>query len=334
MATDALARDSLLPRADGRLGPGAALALLAHAGLIGALALGLNWRLPRQATPASAELWAAVPQAAAPRAIPELPQPAAPTPQPRPVTPVTPVTPPQPSAAEREAEIALEKASQRKKEQQAEAARAAAQRERQRKEQEDAQRQKLKLEKALEDKRLADEKTLALKSAQKLAQQRDKQARDDKAREDKRLQDLADQRARQQKAEEAKAQDALLARQREENLKRMLGQAGLAGATGAANATGNASHDAAPSASYGGRIKAAIKPLIIYTTEVVGNPTAEVEVKCAPDGSIVSRRVTKASGNPAWDEAVLRAIDRARALPRDTDGRIPPTMLLTFSRQE
>ncbi len=314
MASDALARDALLPRVEARLGLGAALALLAHAGLIGALALGLNWRLPRQTTSASAELWAAVPQVAAPRAAPEPPQPQAPTPQVAPTLPVQPAVPVPPDAAELEAEIALEKARQR---------------ERQRKEQQDTQRQKLKLERALEDKRLADDK--ALKSAQKLAQQRDQQTRDEKAREDKRLRDLADQRERQHQADEAKAQDALLSRQREENLRRMLGQAGAAGA---ANATGNASHDAAPSASYGGRIKATIKPLIIYTAQVVGNATAEVEVKCAPDGSILSRRVTQPSGNPAWDEAVLRAIDRARALPRDTDGRIPPTMLLTFPQRD
>ena len=64
-----------------------------------------------------------------------------------------------------------------------------------------------------------------------------------------------------------------------------------------------------------------------------GNPVTEVEVRCAPDGSIVGRRVTKPSGNPAWDETVLRAIDKTRQLPLD-GGRIPPTMTLVFSQNE
>jgi hypothetical protein len=31
---------------------------------------------------------------------------------------------------------------------------------------------------------------------------------------------------------------------------------------------------------------------------------------------------------------VLRAIDRTATLPRDIDGRIPPTMILVFPRRE
>ena len=125
-------------------------------------------------------------------------------------------------------------------------------------------------------------------------------------------------------------QEANTAKQREENLKRMLGQAG---ATGAANATGNAARDAAPSAAYAGRIKARIKPNIVLTQEVLGNPIAEVEVRCAPDGSIVGRRIVKTSGNPVWDDTVLRAIDRTAKLPLD-NGQILPSMLLVFPRQE
>ena len=66
MADASLAGPNLLPRHDSRLGLGAALALLAHGGLIGALALGLNWRLPVPDSVMSAELWSAVPQQAAP----------------------------------------------------------------------------------------------------------------------------------------------------------------------------------------------------------------------------------------------------------------------------
>ena len=290
----ALERDALLPRADARLGLGALLALLAHDGLVGALAL--PW--PQQPTEpvASAELWAAVPQVAAPAPTPAATPPPAPPerrPEPAPPKPV----PPTPVEADRDAEIALEKAAKRKKEQQA--AREAAEREKR------AQEKALLLKKAAEDKRLADEKIA----------QRQRQA----ALEDQRKQ-----------AQEAALQDANTAKLREENLKRMLGQAG---ATGAANATGNAARDAAPSAAYAGRIKARIKPNIVLTQEVVGNPIAEVEVRCAPDGSIVGRRIIKTSGNPVWDDTVLRAIDRTAKLPLD-NGQILPTMILVFPRQE
>ena len=290
----ALERDALLPRADARLGLGALLALLAHGGLVGALALGLNWRLPQPDVLAGAELWAAVPQVAAPAPTPAPTPPPAPPerrPEPAPPKPV----PPKPVEADRDAEIALEKAAKRKKEQQA--AREAAEREKR------AQEKALLLKKAAEDKRLADEKIAQRQAA------------------------LEDQR---KQAKEAALQDANTAKQREENLKRMLGQAG---ATGAANATGNAARDAAPSAAYAGRIKARIKPNIVLTQEVVGNPIAEVEVRCAPDGSIVGRRIVKTSGNPVWDDTVLRAIDRTAKLPLD-NGQILPTMILVFPRQE
>jgi colicin import membrane protein len=57
---------------------------------------------------------------------------------------------------------------------------------------------------------------------------------------------------------------------------------------------------------------------------------AEVEVKLAPDGTIVGRTLTKKSGAKDWDEAVLRAIDRTEVLPRDTDGRVPSSLIITF----
>jgi colicin import membrane protein len=59
----------------------------------------------------------------------------------------------------------------------------------------------------------------------------------------------------------------------------------------------------------------------------------EVEVRCAPDGSILGHRIAKPSGNPSWDETVLRAVDKTRRLPLDS-GRIPGTMVLVFRQDE
>ena len=54
-------------------------------------------------------------------------------------------------------------------------------------------------------------------------------------------------------------------------------------------------------------------------------------MRTAPDGTIVGRRLVKASGNKEWDDAVLRALDRTEILPRDTDGRIPSPMTIDFT---
>ncbi len=105
---------------------------------------------------------------------------------------------------------------------------------------------------------------------------------------------------------------------------------GLAGASGGANATGSALQSAGPSASYAGRLIGRIKPNISYPGDVVGNPRAEVEVKVSPDGTVLSRRIVQTSGNKAWDDAVLRAIDKTESLPKDTDGRVPPVIVLGF----
>jgi len=39
---------------------------------------------------------------------------------------------------------------------------------------------------------------------------------------------------------------------------------------------------------------------------------------------------SKSSGNPSWDNAVLKAIDKTEILPRDTDGRVHSPLLLVF----
>jgi len=68
----------------------------------------------------------------------------------------------------------------------------------------------------------------------------------------------------------------------------------------------------------------------VFTDDLPGNPIAAVEVKVAPDGTIIGRRLVTSSGVASWDEAVLRAIDRTAVLPRNPDGPTPPSMLIEF----
>ncbi len=133
--------------------------------------------------------------------------------------------------------------------------------------------------------------------------------------------------AEDKKAETNKQEAQKLADQRKKNLERMLGQAG---ATGAADSKGTTQKSSGPSASYGGKVRAKVKPNIVFTEDIAGNPTAEVEVRTALDGSIISQRLIKASGNKAWDEAVIKAIIRTETMPRDVDGRVPSPMILEF----
>lgn len=128
---------------------------------------------------------------------------------------------------------------------------------------------------------------------------------------------------------EAKQVQAESAKQRQEAMNRMMG---LAGANGSAKDTGSAQKSSGPSASYGGRLRAAIRPNVVYTEEIIGNPVATVEVRVTLDGTVISQRLVQSSGNKNWDDAAINAIIRTRVMPRDIDGRIPDTILIIEMR--
>ena len=173
----------------------------------------------------------------------------------------------------------------------------------------------LEQQRALEAKQQLEAAKLAKQQAAK------EKAAKEKAAKEKAAKALAKQKAAQQRAREDKA---LKDKLRQEQLARLSNLAGTAGQTGeAAQASG-------PSASYAGKVVGAIRPNIVFTDVVAGNPAAEVEVITRPTGDIIGRTLRKSSGSPAWDEAVLRAIDRTATLPRDTNGRVPSPMLIRF----
>jgi colicin import membrane protein len=291
------------------------IAGLVHALLFMALGLATAWKTQPQTVQAEAELWSATPQAAAPRLQEPLPEPE-PAPQPKPAKP-TPPPPPAPDLAQErlDAQIALEKKKQQDKKKEADKA------------------EKLKAEK---------EKTAKLKAEKEKAELKRKEREKEREKEDKAKEKAAKEKKAQEEkerdkkkaAEKASAEKADAARAdalRKENLKRMQG---MAGASGGENASGTALKSSGPSASYAGRLVGRIKPNITYPGDVVGNPRAEVEVKVSPDGTILSRRIVQTSGNKAWDDAVLRAIDKTEIFPKDSDGRVPPVIVLGFRPQD
>ena len=119
---------------------------------------------------------------------------------------------------------------------------------------------------------------------------------------------------KQREAQDKQRRDEL----RKENLARM------------AELAGTAQRAAGPSAQYANRIRDRIKRNVVFTEEAKGNPAAEVQVRTSPDGTIIGRQLVKSSGIAAWDQAVLNAIDKTAALPRDEDGRVPPSLVIVF----
>lgn len=285
------------------------LALFVHALLLVALTAGIQWNQDMPLS-AEAELWSAVPQAAAPKLVEAEPPPPPPPPPPAPKE----VVKPPPPAPDREADIALAKKRKQlddeKKLQQAK----------------EAERRQAELKKAEQKK--ADEKKAKLKAEEDKRQldAKREEERKDKERKDKEAKKLQAQKEAKQAAEEAKKLEAI----RNDNMKRI---AGLAGATGGESATGSALRAAGPSDSYGARIQTLLYPKITFT----GDSTpyiVDVEVKCAPNGMIIGTpRVTKPSANSAWDDAVIKAFLKLETLPRDKDGSVPCPLVIGVRQQ-
>ena len=264
------------------------LALLAHAALLAALTWGVHWKREIRVDTAQAELWASLPQQAAPAApLPPPPPPPPPAPSAAPVAPAAPSVQPVDPA------IALERDRERKRKE-----RQLAQQQEQDKREKQLQAQEKK--QALAQQQAADKKKLELDAKRKEAQQQQQEA-------------------------------AQLETQRQANIAR---SARLAGKADTAAAVGSATQSAGPSPNYASRLVARVKPNIVFGEVLSNNPTAVVEVRTAPDGTITGRRMLKSSGSRAWDEAVMKALDKTGSMPRDMDGRVPAVMELSFRPQE
>jgi colicin import membrane protein len=278
------------------------LAVIAHLLLVLALTLGLRWQRDAQPVAAEAELWSKLPQEAAPRPVPPPPPP----PPPAPVVKAPPLpTPPQKS----DADIALEREKARREIEREK--QEALQREAEKREA--AERRQAQLEKEREKRR----KLEAERKREEEAARKQEQARKEAIARRK-------EEERQRKLEQ---EEKRLAKLREDNIRRSLN---MATGSGSLDARGNAAQSSGPSASWGAKVQARVRPKIVFTETITGNPKAEVEVRTSPDGTIVGKRLVRSSGSKAWDEAVLRALDKTEALPRDTDGRVPSPVVIEF----
>ena len=278
-------------------------ALVVHLLLAAALTWGVSWKSNDPTVSFEAELWSSLPQEAAPALeSPPPPPPAPPAPEPLPVAAPTPAPPPLAKVeATPDPDIALEREKQRKK-----------------KEIEAKKTALALVEKADKAAKEKIDKAEKVRKEKEVAQAKAKAAAQAK---------LEAQKLEVQREQLAKKQAVADAKLRKENMDRINA---LAGATGGPEAKGSALQSSGPSASYGGKVRAKVKPNVIFTEDIVGNPVAEVEVRTTLDGTITSQRLVKSSGNKAWDDAVITAIIRTVTLPRDVDGRVPTPLIISF----
>ena len=272
------------------------LAALVHLALLALFWIGVRWQ---SATPPTleAEVWSPEPKEAAPRPQPEPPrtevkEPPKPEPAPpKPEVKAPPVVKP---------DIAL---AQEKKRKELERKRLEEERERLAKKQAEEERlAKLKLK--LEQEKLAREK------AAKDTAEKEKAERERKLAEAKRKQ-----------AEE----DKLLAKLREEELKRMT--SGVSGSGG--DGTAPKSQGGRTDGGYAGLVAAKIKSNISFVVPegLTTNTSVEYAVDLLPDGSVSGIRKLRSSGVPGFDEAVRRAIEKAQPYPKDKSGAVPSSFI-------
>ena len=334
MATAQAHSDFLPPPSPGS-GRALALALIVHGLLVLALAYAVPWHLQTPSATFSAELWAPLPMEAAPPAL--LPEPPAPevesTVTPRAPTP-EPVRAAPPPSPTKDADIATtERKAQQKKQDEREKAvqekrkleerRLADQRELEQRQEQALQAEKTKRSKVEESKRRKD---LEAAKAQEAKRKKDIEAA--KVAEELRQKEL--EIAKQQEAERLREEQAQSEKLRKDAKDRALKLAGAAVGSGNANASGSAAQSAGPSAGYGAKVVAAIRPHISTIKELSANLTAEYDVYTDASGKIMSAKIRKRSGDAYWDDAALNAILKTERLPFDDNGRVPSPMTISL----
>jgi len=271
------------------------LALGVHAVFILLLVFGVSWQTQHPA-PVMVDLWDALPAPPAAEAPPKpepLPPQPEPPPLPKPVPPPAPTPPvpkpPQPAPkpevkappapAPKAPDIALEK-----------------------KKVEAERLQKLKQMQEAEEKALAEAARLEAEQMKKahdgqLAQQKKRellrQMEEEALMQRMMDEDLASE-SRQIQLAQAQAQAAAAAAKRQSEVARVVGQ-------------------------HRDMISAKVRGNTRLPGELTGNPQVRCLVRLLPTGEVQEVRVVESSGDKAYDEAVLRAIEKSSPLPLPTD---------------
>jgi colicin import membrane protein len=147
---------------------------------------------------------------------------------------------------------------------------------------------------------------IALKAKEKEKIEKERRVVEDKQADAKKREDEA------RAAQKAQAEAQRLAKEQAEAERAMAAQAAAA--------------QAKLRNEYIGRIRDKIRRFIVQPPNLQGNPESEFDVVTLPDGNVLGVKLRRPSGNPAYDNAVERAISRAQPLPMPPD----PALLKEF----
>jgi len=279
------------------------LAVVVHVAFFAFLYIGVSWR-PKPQPPLSAELWSELPpvrqQPAKPR--PEPPPPPAkveppPPPKVAPAQPAAKVTPPAPSKADIELKERQRKLQEEKLQQEKAA---------------EEERRKQVLERKEEEQRRHEEEKRLKQEAQLQEQQRkrEEQARAEELRRQAEARRREDELRLEREAEARRA--AILDEQQK-----------LASAARArAEVEGKKRREAEEAAAkareleaWKTRIHDRIKSKLVLPPSVPDSARAEYSMTIIPGGEVLSVKLRRTSGYPAYDAAIERAINAAAPLP-------------------
>ncbi len=128
-----------------------------------------------------------------------------------------------------------------------------------------------------------------------------------------------------EKQQAEQTRQALLREMEEEDLKQRLAadaaanEARLARLTEAQALSKRQAAVASAVGQYRDQISAKVRGNTRLPDNLKGNPEVRCLVKLLPTGEVLSVRVTKSSGDPAYDDAVVRAIEKSSPLPLPSD---------------
>lgn len=299
--------------------PAIGLAVGVHAMLLAFLWIGVSWQ-NNAPVAVEAEIWdvttqtAAPPPAPAPAPEPE-PEPETPPPRPAPkaVEPPPVVEKPQP----KQPDIALEREKKRK---------------------EELKRKQIEEERERE---VAEQKRAEEKKAKALAEKKERELEEKKAKADaekKEAEKKKKEEAEKKKKEEADKKKKAAEEQKKLDAARAEEMRRITGAAGNPTSTGTAQKSTAPRSDpgYSAAITAKVKGNTSYagSLDEPGNPTASFRVEQLPTGEIISVKMIKSSGVPAFDEAVEKGIAKSSPLPKKKDGTVERSLVINFHMKD
>jgi colicin import membrane protein len=94
--------------------------------------------------------------------------------------------------------------------------------------------------------------------------------------------------------------------------------------------TGTATQTSGPKGNPGYATKIASMIRTRISLRPTGNPTVVITIQLLPSGEVRDVQIKQSSGQPAFDNNVVGAVSLAAPYPKDTDGKVPPTMDLYY----